>query len=128
MISQITKGVKISVETHYEGCVKSNDLYKHAFSYFISIENTGHDSVFLKSRYWEIFDLLYPKETVAGEGVVGLKPTIKPGEIFRYQSGAMVNSPFASMKGYFRMFNLTTTTDFKVYVPEFKLIPIYVLN
>jgi ApaG protein len=128
MISQITKGVKISVETHYEGCVKNNNRFKHAFSYFISIENTSHDSIFLKSRYWEIFDALNPKETVVGEGVVGLKPTIKPGEIFRYQSGVVVNTPFASMKGYFRMFNLTSTSEFKVYVPSFKLNPDFVSN
>lgn len=128
MISQITKGIKISVETHYEGCVKNNNMMKYAFSYFITIENTSHDSIFLKSRYWEIFDALYPKETVVGEGVVGLKPTIKPGEIFRYQSGAMVSSPFASMQGYFKMFNLTSTSEFKVYIPVFKLNPDFVLN
>ena len=128
MISQITKGVRISLETHYEGCVKSNHVLKHAFSYFISIENTGPDSIFLKSRYWEIFDSLNPKETVVGEGVVGLKPTIKPGEIFRYQSGAMINSPFGNMRGYFRMFNLTSTTEFKVLIPDFKLNPTYILN
>ena len=84
MISQVTCGIKISVKTSFEGTYFKNYRLHFAFSYHITIENQGKDSVQLQSRHWEIFDALNHPEIVDGEGVVGKKPTLKPGET-RYE-------------------------------------------
>ena len=76
MVSQITRGIKISVLTTFEGTYFKNHKIHFAFSYEISIENHSKDSVQLTSRHWEIFDSLNDLETVDGEGVIGKKPTL----------------------------------------------------
>ena len=67
-------------------------------------------------------------EIVDGEGVIGKKPVLKPGESHTYSSGCLLSSPFGSMKGYFNMINFTTTNNFRVIVPSFKLSAPFALN
>ncbi len=128
MVSQITRGIKISVKTFFEGTYFKNLKLQYAFSYFITIENQSKDSVQLMLRHWEIFDALNQIETVDGEGVVGAKPVLKPGESHTYNSGCLLSSPYGSMSGYFSMINFTTTRNFKVLVPSFKLNAPFALN
>jgi ApaG protein len=99
-----------------------------AFSYHITIENQSKDSVQLMSRHWEIFDSLNNIEFVDGEGVIGKKPVLKPGENHTYSSGCLLCSPYGSMQGYFSMVNFTTTKSFKVIVPAFRLSAPFALN
>ena len=80
MVSQITRGIKISVLTSFEGTYFKNYKIHFAFSYEITIENHSKDSVQLISRHWEIFDSLNNREIVDGEGVIGKKPVLRPGE------------------------------------------------
>lgn len=128
MVSQITRGIKISVLTSFEGTYFKNYKIHFAFSYEITIENHSKDSVQLISRHWEIYDSLNDTEFVDGEGVVGKKPVLKPGETHTYNSGCLLSSPFGSMKGYFNMINFTTTRSFRVMVPTFKLSTPFALN
>jgi ApaG protein len=128
MVTQITRGIKISVLTSFEGTYFKNYKVNFAFSYQITIENYSKDSVQLISRFWEIFDSLNDKETVTGEGVVGKKPVLKPGESYTYKSGCLLLSPFGAMRGYFDMVNFTSTKKFKVIVPTFKLSSPFALN
>ena len=128
MVSQITKGIKISVLTSFEGTYFKNYKIHFAFSYQVSIENQSKDSVQLTSRHWEIYDALNQLEVVDGEGVVGKKPVIKPGEIYTYSSGCLLNSPIGAMKGYFNMINFTSTKSFKVIIPTFKLSAPFAIN
>ena len=128
MATQITRGIKISVETTFEGTYFKNQNMNFAFSYHITIENHSKDSVQLTTRHWEIFDALNHPEIVDGEGVIGKKPVLKPGESHTYSSGCMLFSPFGSMKGYFTMINFNTTRTFKVTVPSFKLNANFALN
>ncbi|MFC6878065.1 Co2+/Mg2+ efflux protein ApaG [Flavobacterium myungsuense] len=128
MVSQITRGIKISVLTTFEGTYFKNHKIHFAFSYEITIENQGKDSVQLISRHWEIFDSLNNIEIVDGEGVIGQKPVLKSGESHTYSSGCLLSSPFGSMKGHFNMVNFTTTKNFKVIVPSFKLSAPFALN
>ena len=58
MVTQITRGIKISVLTSFEGTYFKNYKINFAFSYQITIENHSEDSVQLISRFWEIFDLV----------------------------------------------------------------------
>lgn len=128
MVSQITRGIKISVLTSFEGTYFKNYKIHFAFSYEITIENHSKDSVQLVSRHWEIFDSLNDIETIDGEGVIGKKPVLKPGETHTYSSGCLLSSPFGAMRGYFNMINFTTTRNFKVVVPTFRLSAPFALN
>ena len=128
MVTQITRGIKISVSTSFEGTYFKNYKIHFAFSYEITIENQGKDSVQLISRHWEIYDSLNDIEIVDGEGVIGKKPVLKSGEKHTYSSGCLLSSPFGSMRGYFNMINFTTTKNFRVIVPTFKLSAPFALN
>lgn len=128
MVTQITRGIKISVKTTFEGTYFKNYQMHFAFGYHITIENHSKDSVQLMTRHWEIYDALHPKEIVDGEGVVGKKPVLKPGEIYTYSSGCLLCSPHGSMHGHFNMINFTSTKSFKVIVPAFNLSAPFALN
>jgi len=116
------------VRTSFEGTYFKNYKIHFAFSYEITIENQSKDLVQLLSRHWEIKDALNDVEMVDGEGVVGQKPIIKPGESHTYSSGSLLTSPFGTMKGFFNMINFTNSRKFKVYVPIFKLCTPFALN
>ena len=128
MVTQITRGIKISVLTTFEGTYFKNHKMHFAFSYHITIENHSKDSVQLVTRHWEIFDALNQMEQVDGEGVIGKKPVLKPGETHTYSSGCLLCSPHGSMQGHFNMINFTTSKSFKVIVPSFKLSAPFALN
>lgn len=128
MVQQITKGIKISVETRFEGTFYKNYRLHFAFGYRITIENQSKDSVQLTSRHWKILDALNDKEVVDGEGVVGKKPVIKPGEKHIYNSGCLLASPFGAMCGFYSMINFTSTKRFRVVIPTFKLSAPFALN
>ena len=128
MVSQITRGIKISVKTSFEGTYFKNYKLHFAFSYEITIENHSKDSVQLISRHWEIFDSLNNNEIVDGEGVIGKKPVLKPGESHTYSSGCLLSSPHGAMQGFFNMVNFTSTKNFRVIVPSFRLNAPFALN
>ena len=128
MIQQVTSGIKISVETNFEGTFYKNYKIHFAFGYRITIENKSKDSVQLSSRFWKIKDALNKTEIVQGEGVVGKKPVLKPGESYTYNSGCLLTSPFGAMSGYYQMVNFTSTRKFKVTIPSFKLSATFALN
>lgn len=122
MIQQITKGIKISVITKFEGKRYQNlDMY-YAFSYSITIENQSNNIVQLTDRHWNIFDSLNKVNIVEGEGVIGEKPVINPNESYTYSSHCLLISTMGAMNGYFNMINFTTTELFKVHIPTFHLI------
>jgi len=128
MVQQVTSGIKISVETTFEGTFYKNYKVHFAFGYKVTIENQSKDAVQLNSRYWKIMDALNNTEIVEGEGVIGKKPVIKPGESHDYSSGCLLTSPFGAMEGYYNMVNFTTTQKFKVIIPTFKLSAPFAIN
>jgi ApaG protein len=128
MVTQITRGIKISVLTSFEGTYFKGHKLHFAFTYEITIENHSKDSVQLTMRHWDILDALQAPDTVDGEGVIGKKPVLKPGETHTYSSGCLLSSPHGAMKGYFTMINFTSTRLFKVIVPTFNLNAPFALN
>lgn len=128
MITQITKGIKVSVETSFEGTFFKNYKIHFAFGYKITIENQSKDSVQLSSRHWQVFDALNNIEIIDGEGVIGKKPVLKPGESHTYSSGCLLTSPIGAMKGHYNMINFTSTRRFQVFIPTFKLCAPFALN
>ena len=128
MVEQVTCGIKISVHTNFEGTFFRDQKMHYAFGYQISIKNQSKDAVQLNARHWIILDALNQTETVSGEGVVGLKPVLLPGQLHTYNSGCILTSPIGAMKGYYKMVNLITTEEFKVAIPTFKLSAPFALN
>ena len=128
MIQQVTQGIKISVKTEFDGTFYKNRKMQYAFAYNITIENQGKDVVQLTSRRWEIKDSLNNTEIVEGEGVIGQKPVLKPGERHSYTSGCLLFSPFGAMKGHYNMVNLATTRKFRVSIPLFNLSAPFSMN
>ena len=128
MIEKITKSIKISVLTNYEGINPHNENETFLFSYFITIENIGNDTVQLLSRKWEIFDSMNNKEIVIGDGVVGQIPILEPNEKYTYRSNCLLKSKIGAMKGHFNMINFTSKKNFKVLIPNFQLTVIETLN
>ena len=70
----------------------------------------------------------YKNENVDGEGVIGKKPVLNPGDTHIYNSGCLLLSPFGSMKGHYKMIDLATTRKFNVTIPSFKLSAPFALN
>ena len=128
LIQQITRGIKISVETKFEGSFLKENLPHHAFMYFITIENQSKNVVQLLSRHWKIQEALNRPQYVNGVGVVGKKPVIKPGQVYSYQSGCLLSSPIGAMQGHYDMINLASTKKFRAYIPKFELSPAFALN
>ncbi len=128
MVTAITQGVKISVETSYQEDQSNpaNDYFM--FAYRITIENLSDYAIQLKRRQWFIFDSSGTQREVEGEGVVGLQPVIEPGENHSYVSGCQLSTEIGNMSGNYLMYRLVDHNSFTVDIPEFELIVPYRLN
>jgi len=82
--------------------------------------NRGSVAAKLLSRRWIITDADNRTEEVEGEGVVGEQPTLKPGEGFRYTSGAVIETPVGTMHGSYKMLAEDGET-FDTDIPQFVL-------
>ncbi|MAP54306.1 Co2+/Mg2+ efflux protein ApaG [Altibacter sp.] len=128
MVQQVTQGIKVSVETSFEGTFYKNYKIYYAFGYTITIENQSKDVVQLTTRHWKIKDALNDLEVVEGEGVIGKKPVLQPGTSHSYSSGCLLLSPFGAMHGYYAMVNFSSTRKFRVAIPSFKLSAPFAMN
>ena len=72
-----------------------------AFSYTITIENTGDVLSQLIGRHWEITDARGHVQVVDGLAVVGHQPVLAPGQSFQYSSWAQIGTPQGTMRGRF---------------------------
>jgi ApaG protein len=78
--------------------------HEYAFSYTVTIVNTGTVAAQLIGRHWVITDATGRVEEVRGLGVVGHQPLLKPGERFEYTSWSRLETPHGTMQGsYFCM-------------------------
>lgn len=128
MVQLVTKGIRVSIKTRFEGIYTNKGVKQYAFAYTIRIKNEGKHIVQLKARHWQIKDALNEIDLVYGEGVVGKKPVIKPNESYTYSSGCLLSAPFGSMGGYYEMINIETATKFKATIPNFKLNAAFAMN
>ncbi|WP_443945226.1 Co2+/Mg2+ efflux protein ApaG [Pedobacter sp. AW1-32] len=128
MVTAITDGVKVSVETVYQP-EYSNPTNEHfMFAYRVEISNLSDYAVQLLRRQWYIFDSNSSKREVEGEGVVGLQPVINPGETHVYVSGCNLKTDMGTMHGTYLMKRLMDDAEFDVNIPEFQLIAPFKLN
>ena len=74
---------------------------EYAFSYTVTIVNSGDVAAQLIGRHWVITDATGHVEQVRGLGVVGHQPMLKPGEKFEYTSWTQLSTPHGLMQGTF---------------------------
>lgn len=95
--------IRIQVSTNYVDEQSDPDQDRYVFSYTITISNEGDIPAQLISRHWVITDANGKVQEVSGDGVVGEQPHLEPGEMFRYSSGAVLDTPVGAMQGLYRM-------------------------
>ncbi len=122
MISKISEGVKISVETFYQPEYSNPVTSEFMFAYRITIENNNSFPVQLLRRHWYIFDSNADYREVEGEGVIGVQPTINPGASYQYVSGCNLRSEMGKMHGVYFMENGDNRQSFLVNIPAFEMV------
>lgn len=128
MVTEITKGVKVTVETEYQPSYSSPSQYHYVFTYRITIENGSDFTIQLKRRRWSIYDAGFISREVEGEGVVGQQPVLEPGESHTYVSGCNLKSGIGKMVGTYLMERVVDGVSFPVNIPEFSMVAPMRLN
>ena len=128
MVSKISEGVTISVETFYQPDYSNPENNEYMFAYRITLENNNTFTVQLLRRHWYIFDSNCIHREVEGEGVIGIQPKINPGEKYQYVSGCNLRTEMGKMHGTYFMENTNTKKTFLVNIPSFEMIVPFKLN
>jgi ApaG protein len=128
MITEITQGIKVSVETEYQPTYSSPSQYHYVFTYRITIENQSEYTIQLLRRHWHIHDAGFTPREVEGDGVVGQQPVLEPGQNHQYVSGCNLKSGIGKMVGAYQMERIVDGIKFEVIVPEFTMIAPIRLN
>jgi ApaG protein len=121
MVSKISEGVTISVETFYQPDYSNPMSSEYMFAYRITIENNNSFPVKLLRRHWYIFDSDSTHREVEGEGVIGNQPEINSGEKYQYISGCNLRTELGKMHGTYTMENLNNKKIFSVNIPAFEM-------
>lgn len=128
MVTEVTNGVKVSVEVEYQPNYSSPSQHHYVFTYQVTIENNSNKTLQLKRRKWVINDAAFPIRIVEGEGVVGRQPILEPGQSHQYISGCNLRSGLGKMGGSYQMEKLMDGQIINVQIPEFKMIVPFKLN
>jgi ApaG protein len=103
MTDRSALSINVGVQTAYIDDQSDPDSDRYVFAYTITISNTGSAPAKLLNRHWLITDANGKIQEVRGEGVVGEQPHLKPGEVFRYTSGTVIETPVGTMEGEYEM-------------------------
>ena len=112
--------ISIAVQTRFLDEQSAPDNNRFVFSYTIQIANTGEVPARLISRHWIITDANGRIEEVRGAGVIGEQPWLRPGENFRYTSGAVLETSVGTMRGSYQML-ADDGRHFDATIPQFTL-------
>lgn len=98
-----TEGVRVTVRSRFEPEHSDPEDGRFLFSYTVTIENRGDETVQLLSRRWVITDGDGDQQVVEGPGVVGKQPILAPGESFEYSSFCPLPTSVGTMEGSYWM-------------------------
>jgi ApaG protein len=101
--AEVGHRIRVDVATSYVEDQSNPTEGRFVFAYTITIRNEGQVAARLMTRHWIITDANGKVQEVQGEGVVGEQPYLKPGQGFRYSSGAILETPVGVMQGSYRM-------------------------
>ncbi len=102
-MEQAQHKIRVDVDTSYLEDQSDPKERRYVFSYTITIRNEGSVPARLLTRHWIITDSNGKVQEVRGDGVVGEQPYLKPGQGFRYSSGAVLETPVGAMQGSYQM-------------------------
>ena len=112
--------IRVEVETSYIEEQSDPRDKRFVFSYTITIRNEGQVPARLLTRHWIITDATGNVKETRGDGVVGEQPYLKPGQGFRYSSGAVIETALGTMRGSYQMV-ADDGTQFDADIPAFVL-------
>ena len=115
-----TNGIRISVWPRFSPEHSDPDEPRYLFVYHIRIENVGDRTAQLLWRHWFIHDEQAGDTEVQGEGVVGERPVLAPGDVHEYESFCVLQGRSGHMEGYY-LFHSPDGSDFKAEIPRFEL-------
>jgi ApaG protein len=128
MVSKVTEGVKVSVESFYQPDYSNPVNSEYMFAYRVTIENKNDFPVKLLRRHWFIFDSNASHREVEGEGVVGVQPQINAGEQYQYISGCNLKTEMGKMHGTYLMEDVAAKKQFSVNIPVFEMVVPFKMN
>jgi ApaG protein len=117
----VTRDVRVTVRTFYLADQSEPERSHFVWAYRVTIANEGRTTVQLLKRTWLITDAQGRTQRVHGDGVVGERPVLDPGESFEYTSGTPLATPSGFMRGSYRMMATETGEAFDVTIPTFSL-------
>ncbi len=120
MYASTTRLIRVTVDPFYLEDESRPEEARFMWAYRVRIENQGVETVTLRHRYWRLTDAQGRVHEVRGAGVVGEQPTLEPGGVFEYTSGAPLDTPSAIMVGHYEMETRDGET-FSVAIPAFSL-------
>lgn len=98
-----TGDVIVRVEPDYLAEESDPKDERYVWAYTVEIINKSDKVLQIVEREWNIADSRGRNKCVRGQGVVGEKPVLQPGDVFRYTSGAPLNAPSGMMHGLYRL-------------------------
>jgi ApaG protein len=116
----ITRGIRVTVKPSFLDDQSDPEEGRFLWSYQVTIENNGPETVQLLSRNWRITDAQGRMQDVRGPGVVGAQPILEPGQTFQYTSGCPLPTSSGAMSGYYDMRG-AAGDGFTVEIPLFLL-------
>lgn len=103
LYTRTTRDIEISVLPEFLP-ERSDAAEGHYFwAYTVEIANQSRTAIQVTDRYWKITDGLGRLEEVRGPGIVGERPVLQPGDVFRYTSGCPLSTPSGFMTGTYRV-------------------------
>ena len=112
--------IRVEVETSYVEEQSDPRDKRFVFSYTITIRNEGQVPARLLTRHWISTDANGNVKETRGDGVVGEQPYLRPGQGFRYSSGAVIETPVGTMQGSYQMM-ADTGQQFDALIAPFRL-------
>src|SRR5580765_8010982 len=117
---QTTRGIRVRVLPVFLPDQSSPEEGRFLWSYTVTIENGGPETVQLIARYWQITDEAGRRQEVRGPGVVGAQPVLEPGQSFEYTSGCPLPTAAGYMVGKYLM-RAESGERFEAEIPAFLL-------
>jgi len=116
---QTTDGVTISAQPMFMDDESDPEGHHFLWAYTIRIDNDRGENIELLTRHWRIIDGRGQSEHVNGDGVVGERPVIRPGESFEYTSCCPLKTASGLMDGSYEF--ATAEGRERIPVPRFSL-------
>jgi ApaG protein len=116
----VTNGIRVTVRPSFAPEHSDAAVPRFVFIYRIRVENVGERTAQLVWRHWFITDAAAGDSEVEGEGVVGEKPILAPGDVHEYESFCVLEGREGSMEGFYH-FQRTDGSEFKATIPRFAL-------